>query len=346
MAWTITNWANADWSAAATLNEFVGAVNERKLAVGQAEPFATVIAGDDVQAASFFAGIPGYINFGYQLWIESRYGDFVVSHDAGTPRTGETFDDSVYGSLAEVFSAAGLAHSNWRRYTTHPDDGGDVAYGKMQAGDIIGPWIFEDIQKCLNVLVWMIEISIGWQDVVKYSGWGESRGSGATWAAAKAAAEADYASGAFGPRYPAAATEGFWQTWTPGERFIAQLWRSEAKAYAYIPWFGKARYADWWVRASKLYSDPAESIFDAYGDGVIEDTWHRWSEDTPATADGTIVSGSKLGVAATMPNNPWCNEPGSGKITTGRGWNRNEVDSEYNVRLIVRWNVTGGFTYV
>ena len=72
MAWTITNWANADWAAATSLNEFVDAVNERKLALGQGSPFATVNAGDDVQAAIFFAA--------YQAWIEANLGSFVVSH--------------------------------------------------------------------------------------------------------------------------------------------------------------------------------------------------------------------------------------------------------------------------
>jgi hypothetical protein len=33
MAWTITTWTNADWALAAILNEFAGAVNERKSAL-------------------------------------------------------------------------------------------------------------------------------------------------------------------------------------------------------------------------------------------------------------------------------------------------------------------------
>lgn len=44
----------------------------------------------------------------------------------------------------------------WRRTTVHPDDEAFTAfeYGLMVPGDIIGPWIFEDLQKAMVAMQW------------------------------------------------------------------------------------------------------------------------------------------------------------------------------------------------
>lgn len=53
-------------------------------------------------------------------------------------------------TLESFAAAAGLQYPDlWRRRTTVD---GDFIYGRMQSGDIIGPWIIEDLQKALGAL--------------------------------------------------------------------------------------------------------------------------------------------------------------------------------------------------
>ena len=317
MTWTITNWANADWSAAAILNEFINAINERASAAGGGVSSAAAVAvGDDVQRVEFFRNL--------QTWIESYLGAFVVSHVAGVPRSSGCFDNTAsidsYANLAAVFSAAGLEYSNWRRYTTHPDEGGGVAYGQMQAGDIIGPWIFEDLQKCLNVLVWT---KIGC-DITGGDSY-EGRGSDTDWATAKAIAEAAWARTGDG-NWP----HTYSTAWTFGSKYYAVLSRRTGHFSASV-WNGVNRSADFYIKATK------PTVFDAYGDDVIEDKWSFWLADEPANEETTIVSSSQFGDASVMPNNPWCDKP---PPENTRGW-----DSSGGMWMVLRWNVAGGFSY-
>ena len=322
MAWTITNWANADWSAAATLNEFVGAVNERKLAMGQGGPVPTVNAGDDVQTRSFLLQ--------FQQWAEDSLGSFVAAWAGGEALGAGWYDGAAtiphYASLAAVFAAAGLGYSDWRRYTTHPDEAGSVAYGQMQAGDIIGPWIFEDLQKILNVLVWT-KRDIGWTEKVWYS----SEEFAFSWASAKAAAEAAWSIMEVSVS-PAAASRG---TYYSASSYGALLSHSEASGQVANVWNGVTRHADWYIKAEAAGGDS----WDDYGDDVLEGLFSLWSQDEPATDGSTIISGTKLGTASVMPNTPWCAEPTPAATWTWRGWRILATG------VVLRWNVFGGFNY-
>jgi len=147
MAWTITNWANADWSDVDILNEFVDAINERSLAnAGSGTLADTISAGDDVQIIEEGIG-ESYLRKvikKWQFWMESLGNSCAVSHDNGTPRGAGYFHNTAggiqtYGTLAALFAATDLAHSDFRCYEVHPDDGGSVIYRQIQKGDIIGP---------------------------------------------------------------------------------------------------------------------------------------------------------------------------------------------------------------
>ena len=336
MAWSVTDWTTKPaWNPASLLNQFVGSVNERKSAIVQGAPFATVVHADIVQAATFFTA--------FQQWIEANRGSFVVSHDGvlgeSIPRAGGHYDGwdlltngeiPKYANLAAVFDAAGLEHSGWRRYTTHPDEAGVVAYGQMQAGDIIGPWIFEDIQKCLNVLVWTRPTISSREELVEYRGDGAS---GVSYAAARAAAEAAWTSIADSGRYYTQSYQRF-----PSGVYTARLERVEFKCAAVNVWNGCTRHADWYILPTVPIYVGGTRILDSYGDFEHEhDRWYSlWSRDEPVTNATTIVSAAKIGDAATMPNNPWSDAPGS------RGWDH--IQPWWGA-VIVRWNVAGGFTY-
>ena len=67
-----------------------------------------------------------------------------------------TWPPPLYTTQEQIWAAAGLHPQGFRRATfwdgeTEPD----WQYGYMQADDIIGPWIIEDLQKYLSALRWV-----------------------------------------------------------------------------------------------------------------------------------------------------------------------------------------------
>jgi len=139
--------AGLDWQHVDFLNELVGAWSERRQAIGQSA-VDDVAAGDDIQAVTFWKAM--------QDWIEDECDNF-FNHDD----TIEGASSVPMFDVAGLRTAAGLNASGFRRATvwepdTPPDWETDVSfsYGKMQAGDIIGPWIFDDLQKAFDALRW------------------------------------------------------------------------------------------------------------------------------------------------------------------------------------------------
>jgi hypothetical protein len=123
--------ADASWQE--LLDEIVLAYSERRQVIGQD---AYVAADDkDVQAASYWTTL--------QAWLETYCVSF-IDHDNG-PLVGAG-DEFLYFTLDNWRAAAGL-HANGFRRKYGPKEALVEAYGQMQAGDAIGPWIFEDLQK-------------------------------------------------------------------------------------------------------------------------------------------------------------------------------------------------------
>lgn len=333
MAWTITNWANADWSDVDILNEFVDAINERDSARGGAGNLAsTISAGDDAQAVG---NSPVFENMrAWQVAIESMYNTyFIVSHDAGTPRGAGYWDNKAailkYASLTELFSAAGLSpQTGWRRYTTHPDETGSVAYGQIVAGDIIGPWIFEDLQKVLNVLVHTDSVDSA--SLINGDTYSTGTGDDFDWETAKTEAEGNWArSGDVDEFYAHSRAE-----WIGSPSFIYQVRmdRSSGEVQLTGVWNDVTRDVDWYFRGAKYVT------WDAQGDDVIEDKYSLWLTDAPATNSTTVVSSTEIGDASVMPD--WCAQPNGG--ATGLGYAQSGANDHARV---FRWNVTNGFVY-
>jgi hypothetical protein len=147
-----------DWAAQAFGTELALAVYERKRAAGISSAGASsVSAGDDAQAASFWADLQDVLDD-----LCTSY----VDHTAGAdPYAGwEAF------TLSSWRLAAGLSSSGFRRATTWPTDWTNMAdaaysFGQAQAGDIIGPWIFKDLQLGLSALKWTLYAgSWSWAD--------------------------------------------------------------------------------------------------------------------------------------------------------------------------------------
>ena len=152
MASTFTNFDvdGFDWSDKAFLNEFVSAYNERN-AVASTGAITPWNGGD---LACKESGNPSFNLL--QTNLESMCTGF-VNHDATI--VGESAVPMF--SLATWRAEAGMS-SGFRRATTWPTNWKNYAdaafnYGKMQDGDIIGPWIFDDLQKGLASLQWTVD---------------------------------------------------------------------------------------------------------------------------------------------------------------------------------------------
>lgn len=330
MAWTL-DWtvANQDWAAVANINDFQKATNERKDAIQVGAADALKVPGDDVQEAAFWNAM--------QTWIETNYGSFVVSHDAGVARAADYYDNratiDAYGNLAAVFSAAGLGTTDWRRYTTHPDDAGADLGGKIVAGDIIGPWLFEDLQLVLNVLIWTAGSSMAWTDKIRYYGEDDNE---ITWAAAKAGAEAVWAVSALAQTRPEAYSYG---NLNIGGVFTARLYRGALylKIGANIG-TGCSRAIDWHAYAEKWHD-----VWDANGDGLIENSWAKWLTDSPGQAVAQPQSSVRLGSDVTILP-VWCDEPPGAEQVQSKGY-RVEGGGTPSGRCLVRWDIANGFDY-
>lgn len=330
--WTITNWTgDPDWSAVANINDFEDAIAERvtvKLGPGlPARPFSV---GDDVQAAV-------YLFKTWQERVELCFGPAALwarSHDNGIIRSVDYYDNAASidtcGSLAEGFAATDLANTNWRRYTTHPDDGGSDLGGQCQVGDIIGPWLFEDIQKVLNILVWTVRLT-DWvlADCELYDGTGDD----ASWAAAKAAAAADWdgpASCGACPVSPRAWSNGLLNAGV----YTAAIgrMRSPAQTQDSISTLF-ARDIRWHAYCTKN----GYGTWNDHGDLVAENGWECWSVDSPSEAAAEPTSLARMG--STDLITAWPAQPNGGATSTG--WAAQNDDN----RCLILWDVTNGFTY-
>jgi len=112
------------------------AVRERGLAVNDAGNFLPYCG----HGQSYFASL--------QQELESL-APMYIDHENG-PLT-DMGDEFLYFDLDSWRAAAGLNASGFRRST----DGTTFYYGQMQAGDIIGSWIIEDLQAGFGALKWV-----------------------------------------------------------------------------------------------------------------------------------------------------------------------------------------------
>jgi hypothetical protein len=318
MAWPITDWSgNPDWAAIANVSAFVEAVNER-LAVTYTDPLPTPLpakaVGDDVQAAAWIASM--------QEAVEGYLTRFVVYHPPGYYEGGSL--PVVYADLAELFSTAGLATSTWRAYTTHPDDAGvDQARG-IQAGDIIGPWLFEDLQKVLNVMVltYIDSGGLGYEAEGKIGDF-LSPSPGGTWAAAKTGAEADY--DAYTDTPETHASHGSTGYNTPLDAYYANISRVRERTTA-------SALSTEFAHAVEFYAvglpQPLGGVYADNGDAVHPEAYGLWLLNTSAATTDADVTSDWLGSVGAYP--PWCPEPGMAE-QVGLGW------AAFITAAVVRW---------
>jgi len=148
--------ANATWQELLAgdspyLNEITLAYSERRQAINQS--VYTPSDGKDVQAVVYWTALQG--------WLEANCTAF-IDHLNGPLNGDQTA--FLYFTLATMRAAADLNAFGFRRVPEGVEWDGITdpvwSYGQMQAGDIIGPWIFEDLQKVFGALKWTQKTSV------------------------------------------------------------------------------------------------------------------------------------------------------------------------------------------
>jgi hypothetical protein len=135
-----------DWTSAqdtARANEILLAYSERRQCVGDSA-IDPLEAGGNAQDTAFWRGM--------QEWIESECSGF-VNHTVAI----EGEESVTMFTLSTFRYVAGLHADGFRRATEwNGVDDPTWEYGTIEAGDIRGPWIFEDLQKAFDALRWTI----------------------------------------------------------------------------------------------------------------------------------------------------------------------------------------------
>lgn len=341
MGWNTTAWQNSDWSIAVIVTnapDFWNALNERKLILGAAAEHVPIKSAD-VHAAT--AGAPastsGTFSWAYlQAWIASNCTSFVQSHAT----TGAALASDFYEGKTAItmWTATNLyksiyaneASTGFRRATTLPANWMDFtdpaySYGIMQPGDIIGPWVFLDLQRAFNRLIWT-KATFTWdltgadgkygRNLVNTSYADAMAGLAAAWPVT------DYT----GDSVPCGVYYGE-NGWSAG--WYDALARTIEATGSMSLYAGITRDIDWMTKCVPYNA----GTWDDNGHDVANGTWKTWHTDAGDT-DATPTS-AMLGDKLTLPD---AAAPGAGSYEW-RGW----LVSEY--AALVRWNVASGLVY-
>jgi len=333
MAWPI-DWTvnDQEWPAVTSVQAFQKAVNERAQALGLAAPITLKAVGDDVHDYAWIAEL--------QQWVEDNLTSFVVSHFGGAPFAAGYYQGSAsiyfYANLAAVFGATALATVTWRAYTTHPDDAGADQGRKIQAGDIIGPWHFEDLQAILNVMVCTAEICT-WTHEEPEGNWRQGTDEGATAALAQAATETDWDGNAAGE-----------VPWPP--MALANVADMGAN------WQGRLDRVSKYMRGT--FPNPCKRDIDWYVIGFPLDVWVAngdWPDGYAAESYSLLVTDAGVADATAESSITFGPHPiadgdkpswDAGADDVSYGWQLDRGGpGDPNSTAVLRWDVTDGFEY-
>jgi hypothetical protein len=141
-----------DWQHVDFINELLTSMRERQELISQSQA-ALASVGTDISSAAFWAIL--------QNWVLSNYDEFIDEGVTIDENTTASFASFNYQSLADFYSEAGINANGFRKATVWVPgtvDGtweNDVTftYGVIEVGDIIGPWLFDDLIKAFRALL-------------------------------------------------------------------------------------------------------------------------------------------------------------------------------------------------
>lgn len=322
-----------DWSQIDFYKQFWAATVERGHAINVPvvglDEYDTPAVGCDVQyMGTGRASSPTdkFSIYTLQEWIEDNAQYFVASHDV---------DDIAMYTWASLKAAAGLDASGWTR--KHPEG---TSYGKCQPEDYFGPWLWNELKACLDLLVatnpnwaWNSAIPGGGRTV--YRGDGSEADGEAAYNQAKAEAEADWHD-----------TEGsgyevpplvFWKMAYSGGTWLAAGFRSHIHLQPTGAKAPDATAHGWSANYVGYMQIGNWGTFDAQGDGVVEDGWKAWSGEREV-AVGLLWLPDRVSVFP--PNTLTHNATG----TLGYVLPASDQDPPEG-HLVLEWNVPDGFTH-
>jgi len=196
---------------------------------GYSTNYTSSAEGTPANARSYFSASPTVTSFGVLVAYIRR---FVMTRRFGqTPTTGwvvsiptnaYSYADITYSNTVDYLAAIGLSSNGWRKATSYNPETNDWRnpYDPMYAtnsvdeflsvGEILGPWIIDDLQIVLGALrhyaIGQSTYSADWI-IAGTNAYGQGGDTDASWSVAKSTAEADYELYSNGT-YPMMATEG------------------------------------------------------------------------------------------------------------------------------------------
>jgi hypothetical protein len=268
----MAGWSTTDWesdSIQAYANEFWLALNERKALLGQT-PFLVPAVGANIQSASATPPTSTTGTFGFRVlqdWITTYCDQFARSHNIdGSKRDSDYYDDSsdstylAFRWLLGDVRGDGVYPYDFRRATIWPDDWtdwDDAAYsdGKIQEGDIMGPWIFADLQAALNMLIWSLSDAT-WDSYYK-----ESHEVADTPEAEKAASVAEFLACTPVPTLVSPSAESWWLS-------INDIWVASLNRTYSVPSHSITFPLPFDVRCELYLSGTQGNVFYNHGDDI------------------------------------------------------------------------------
>lgn len=320
MAWANLPSTNAtDWSNVDFLNQFVDAVNERLLPVRSfrttgwlnfywQNDLSAVQTGDDVSAAGFVQSLQKSC-----FVIAQMYGK--VGLLTGKVKGTDTLKAYVVPSVSpwlsgasDLFTDAGLTGQSTftRKYT---DENGDpqTSYGLCQAGDYIGPWIWNELQAVLNALTTVQVLWNEWVNVAAYSKYyrGTAGGSGEPLADYDTAY--NLASSRFASLGEGAGAEISRYIYNPTTLYV-DLWKSVGRLKVTMPAASNSR------TLRTVFFPEAQGTYEDFGLSLVEDAGVEGdSVSVPATAGDHYTGYTREPHATWISTAPskWTPEPAS-----------------------------------
>lgn len=220
------------------------------------------------------------------------------------------------------------------------------SYNNFPSIAVVQPWADRRVLNERAAVLSLLRVSDAWWSAYPYQSWYEqyriawtSKGetnSGGTegwashvdgWAHAVSDANSAWGYGDGGGGSPGAETHGeVWCTsWiADGSRTWSYLWVPLRPGWS-IP-LPSSR-ADFWVYAKAWEGWQWTNLtWDANGDGVLENQWHKWDSITTATNSYTFTSTNHLGSDPHGAKPNWCAQPPEDSdYFTSRGWAVQEV---------------------
>ena len=311
-----------DWQDVDFVNQIIKGYSERRQVVGDSS-VADYVAGADIQDKDVWEDI--------QLWIDATAVSSNWINHTTSPFTGYS-SIPYFTNLVTFRTAASLNSSGWRRATewvpdaVAPDWETDVtfSYDVMQADDIIGPWIFDDLHKALSTLKWT---NLDGNSLTNQEARYGQTNSSPTFTCTDAISDArtEWALG--------------WKNWT-STRLWSTVLRLEGTVSDAYNWNFRSRAKPQLLSAPTvvsctcdIYLIPTEGFFSYYDFEGTMTTGVLWYFETTAESISSTKTGSLVNDNATMPldESPYdCGDlPGTYRLTQ-------QVEVT-DVRWVMKW---------